>query len=85
MSLDDEVPQTVDLALAVGDSQREWEQMVLDGVRKVSTRHELDRPGGHVLKLWMIDPAVVVQRVVMSFGEVRPSYFGPPESARAPR
>jgi len=30
----------------------------------------------------MVDPAVVLQRVLLHFGEVRPSYLGPPESAR---
>jgi hypothetical protein len=51
-------------------------------VRKVVTRHELPRNGAHILKFWMIDPGVVLERIVVDFGGMRPSYLGPLESAR---
>jgi hypothetical protein len=82
VSFDDQPPQVVDLRLPVGDGHSEWEQTVLDGARKVTTRHKLDRPGEHVLRFWMIDPAVVLERILIDFGRVRPSYLGPPESFR---
>ncbi|KAJ7773957.1 hypothetical protein B0H16DRAFT_1510537 [Mycena metata] len=37
-------------------------------------------PGTHTLKIFMIEPAVVLQKVVINTGGVRPSYLGPPES-----
>jgi len=36
--------------------------------------------GAHVLKLYMVDPGVVVDRLVLDLGGLRPSWLGPPET-----
>jgi lysophospholipase L1-like esterase len=83
VSIDDETPQVVDLKLPAGDGQAAWGRTVVEGARKIVTKHTIGRPGAHVIKVWMIDPAVVLQKVTLSFGTPRPSFFGPPESHRA--
>ena len=51
-----------------------------DSVRKVKSTQTVEGPGYHTLKVWMVDPGVVLQKVVVDLGGVKPSYLGPPES-----
>jgi len=81
VSFDDQ-PQQI-MKLDTWGTLRSWEKAVGDGVTKVVTTHTLDTPGAHTLKLWMVTPGVVFQRIIIDAGGVRPSYLGPPESPRA--
>jgi glycosyl hydrolase family 115 (putative glucuronidase)/glycosyl hydrolase family 115 len=78
VSFDDEAPQVID-ALAQ-NTVKDWETSVKDSVRKVKSTHSLSGTGYHILKFWMIDPGVVLQKLVVNLGGVKPSYLGPPES-----
>jgi hypothetical protein len=80
ISFDDQPPLVVD-ALAQ-NSLSDWETTVKDGVRKVRSSHALSGSGYHTLKFWMVDPAVVLEKLVVNLGGVKPSYLGPPESYR---
>ncbi len=57
--------------------------MVADNIRISMSRHRLSRPGAHVLKYWLVDPAGVLQKIVVDAGGAKPSYLGPPESPTA--
>lgn len=78
VSFDDQPPQVVD-ALAQ-NTQKDWETSVKDSVRVVTSTHHLNSPGYHVLKIRMVDPGIVLQKIVVDPGGVKPSYLGPPES-----
>jgi hypothetical protein len=80
VSFDDEVPQVINVH--ANETQAVWERSVKDGVRVVTSKHALSRPGPHVLKFWAVDPGLVVEKLVVNTGGVRPSYLGPPESFR---
>ncbi len=78
ISFDDQPPQIID---ALGkNSLEEWATSVKDGVRKSESSHTLAKSGSHTLKFWMVDPGLVLQKLVVNLGSVKPSYFGPPES-----
>jgi hypothetical protein len=78
VSFDDDQPAVVD-ALA-NMSQRDWERMVSRNINMVRSKLVITKPGYHVLKIRMVDPAVVLEKIVVGFGDVKPSYLGPPES-----
>jgi len=78
MSFDDQPPVVVD-ALA-DNSEKAWATAVSDGVRKVTSTFTIANPGYHTLKFRMVDPGVVLEKLVVSQGEVPSSYLGPPES-----
>jgi hypothetical protein len=82
VSFDDETPQVVDVH--ADGSLAAWEKTVADGVTVLRTKHVITAPGPHVLKFWPPDPAVVLEKLVVDTGGLRPSYLGPPESVYRP-
>jgi hypothetical protein len=88
VSIDDGMPLLVDIITSTGANDttmnRQWERNTSDNVNRTSTTHVIGTPGAHVLKFWMVDPTVVVQKLVVDTGGLRPSYLGPPESMRLP-
>jgi hypothetical protein len=42
--------------------------------------HNLSKAGYHTLKIWMVDPAAVLNKIVVDLGGLKPSYLGPPMS-----
>ena len=59
-----------------------WYTMVADAAATNNTTHAIPEPGPHTLNLWLLEPGLVVQKVVIDLGGVRDSYLGPPESMR---
>ncbi|RIK55721.1 hypothetical protein DCC62_31125, partial [candidate division KSB1 bacterium] len=59
-----------------------WEESVRNNVTIEASKHVINAPGKHVLKFWMVDPGVVLQKLVVETSGAKPSYLGPPESFR---
>lgn len=78
VSIDNEQPQRVNITPKV--DSRDWALAVSDNIRRLTTTHHIDHPGKHTVKYWMIDPAVVLEKVVLNTGGLKPSYLGPPDS-----
>jgi len=84
-SFDDESPTLITVVpkgYTAGDGNRDWEESVKDSVRHAKSTHHIASSGAHTFKVWMVDPAVVVQKIVVDCGGAKPSYLGPPESFR---
>jgi hypothetical protein len=78
ISFDEETPQIIDVL--ANNSVEKWSTAVKDGVRIAKSSHEIANPGYHTLKFRMVDPGVVLQKLVVDLRGVKPSYLGPPES-----
>jgi hypothetical protein len=80
VSIDDEKPQIINLHEGFND--RIWNRWVADNIIVKTSEHRISKPGKHTVKYWLVDPAIVLQKLVVNFGGVKQSYLGPPETAR---
>jgi hypothetical protein len=55
---------------------------VLSNLRRLSTTVKIAAPGQHTLSVWMVDPGVVLDKLVLDFTPRKDTCLGPPESYR---
>ena len=90
VSFDDQPPQVVDAFAKQSYADparrpdpsspavRDWHTWVKDNARKLRSTQTIDKAGVHTLKVWMVDPGVVLQKLIVHRNDIRPSYFAPP-------
>lgn len=78
MSFDDEPPKIVDAFPSPNYPMGLWRVWVADNAHTVTTTHTVKSPGVHTLKIWMVDPGVVLQSLIIHNEPLPKSYFGPP-------
>jgi hypothetical protein len=78
VAFDNEQPQIMNMHAQA--QHNNWQAWVSNNAITVTSTHVLAFPGMHILKFWMVDPGVVLQKLVVDAGGVKPSYLGPPES-----
>jgi hypothetical protein len=82
VGFDDEPLQVVDIfanQAAETFLGRGWTQSARDNARYLRSTHKLTSAGPHTLKISMVDPGPVLQKVIISDAKLPESYFGPPE------
>ena len=79
VSIDDQPPVTVNISTDYR-TETAWRQSVADNIKIFKTPLKFHNPGKHTLKYWMISPGVVLQKLVLDLGGLKPSFLGPPES-----
>jgi hypothetical protein len=80
VAIDDEAPKIIGFEQNAGDTNREWGQNVIRNTAVTVTDHTLVAPGKHTLKVFMVDPGVLLEKLVVSFGAPPASDLGPPET-----
>lgn len=84
VSIDDEIPQIINMN--EGENIPDWKypgwwnNAVMNNIRTYTTKHNIDKPGEHIVKFWVVDPGIVLQKLVVETKECPPSYLGQPQS-----
>ncbi|WP_449352938.1 glycosyl hydrolase 115 family protein [Streptomyces shaanxiensis] len=81
VGLDDQ-PVTVlsGQAVATGNRGDAWARQVEDGVERLTATVTVAEAGEHVLRVFMVDPAIAVDQIVIDTGGLPATYLAPPES-----
>ena len=83
VSFDDHEPHVIEIlpqTFNAANGNRVWENAVRNFCYVPQVTLNIDEPGYHTLKIWMVDPGIVLEKIVLDLGGWKPSYLGPPES-----
>ncbi len=75
ISIDNGPPLIIDFATK--NRSEEWKQNVSRNAARKVSKHYIETPGKHTLKVWLIDIGVYFDRFILDFGGLKASYFGP--------
>jgi hypothetical protein len=84
VSVDDEEPKIVSLhkdKFNIADhTNPEWSRSVSDNIKICNTNIKISKPGVQKLKIWMVDPGVVFQKIIINTGgsSIDNTYLGVP-------
>lgn len=78
VSIDGKSPETV--YIHKGENGKLWEKWVAHNINEQLSVHKVDKPGVHHLRIRMLDPGIVLQKIIIDAGGLKPSYLGPEES-----
>ena len=84
VQFDDQAVQAVQYIIdqPAGDTPLGWEDAVSNNAWMSTPNWTSHEPGEHKLKVWALEPAMVMNSAWINLGGIRESYLGPPESVR---
>ena len=81
ISVDDGEPQIISLNKEDKTSDKGiWNKWVSENIIIKSSTHKIAAAGKHTVNYWMVNPGVVLQKLVLDFGSHQKSYLGPEET-----
>jgi hypothetical protein len=81
MALDDAPPEIVSLPYSTSETDRRWQEDVLRNAALTTSVHSVTKPGLHTLKIWMVDPGIVLDAIeAETVGAAAPGYVWPAET-----
>jgi hypothetical protein len=81
IALDDAPPQIISLPSATSERDPTWQADVLRNAALTSSVHSVTQPGRHTLKIWMVDPGIVLDTIIGCNGTPPElGYTWPPET-----
>ena len=57
-----------------------WNKWAAENIIVKTSGHFIKTPGKHTVKYWFVNSGVVLQKIVIDFGNVKQTYLGPPET-----
>lgn len=79
VSIDDEEPQIININEGM-NTPRIWDNWVANNIINKTTEQHFTKSGKHVIKYWMIDSGIVLQKIIVDCGGLLSSYLGPDET-----
>ena len=79
VSIDNETPQIISINNDE-NKPRVWDNWVASNIIIKTSNHSINKNGKHTIKYRMISSAVILQKIVLHFDDLKPSYLGPEET-----
>lgn len=77
ISFDGETPQTVNFNGHYKGELGKWQS---EHIIKSITKHQISQSGKHTLRFRVLEPGIVLEKILINTGGRKPSYLGAPES-----
>ncbi|MDD3167123.1 MAG: hypothetical protein PHN20_06810, partial [Bacteroidales bacterium] len=61
----------------VKEYSMEWASNVIRNTAINQTTVRIDRPGKHTLRIYSVDPGMILQKIIIDAGGLKTSYIGP--------
>jgi len=79
VSFDGEKPQLVNFNGKYRGELGKWQA---EHLIHSNTKHTISKAGKHTMRFRVLDPGIVLEKIIINTGGLKPSYLGPPESDR---